>query len=123
MSLPDAPPVESVETKARAVAAVAADAHVQGFLKYLRTERNASGHTLDAYRRDLVQCVDLLKWPPAGVAIPWQRLNLAVGRQLILLLQREGLARVSVRRKVSTLRAFCRFLVREGVMPISAPRP
>ena len=119
MPIPDAPQVEAAEAKTRAAAALAADAHVQGFFKYLRAERNASVHTLDAYQRDLVQGVELLKWPPAGAAerIPWERLNLAVGRQFIMLLQREGLARVSVRRKVSSLRAFCRFLVREGVLP------
>ena len=119
MSIPAVAQVESVEAQARAVAALAADVQVQGFFKYLRTERNVSVHTLDAYQRDLVQGIGLLKWPPVGAAerIPWEQLNLAVGRQFIMLLQREGLARVSVRRKLSSLRAFCRFLVREGVLP------
>jgi len=119
MPTPDAPPAGPVAAKERAAAAVAADGQVQGFLKYLRAERNASVHTLDAYRRDLVQCAELMGWPPAGAAaVPWSRFNLALGRQFVMLLQQKaGLSRVSVRRKVSSLRAFCRFLVREGALP------
>lgn len=100
---------------------VARDPHVQGFLRHLQTERNASVHTVSSYRGDLAQFVTLMGWKPAfpGAALPWRSLDLTLGRKYVLELQKLGLARVSMRRKISSLRALCRHLVREKVLPAS----
>jgi integrase/recombinase XerC len=102
-------------------AALAANQHVAGFLRYLRTEKAASPHTLDGYYRDLVQFVELV-WQmeigsACGVQLDWTRLDTHAARKYAVTLQTKGLARTSVQRKLSSLRSFARYLVREGVLP------
>ena len=93
------------------------DPLVLRFLRHLETERNASRHTLDAYTRDLLQFVRLARWQPAADGpLPWPTLDRETARKFLIALQTEGLARRSVLRKLSSLRSFCRFLVREGVL-------
>ncbi len=95
---------------------VATDPHVKGFLQYLRTERDASQHTLDSYWRDIVQFVTDVFGDP-GPAVPaWTDLNAGHARRFTVLLQSRGLARSSIQRKLSSLRSFARYLVREEVL-------
>ena len=87
---------------------------IHRFLRYLERERNASEHTLDAYRRDLVQFVDNvlgadLKQPTTDEAI-----NARAAHRYLVRLSEWNLARTSTLRKLSALRSFCYFLVREG---------
>ena len=86
---------------------------VREFLRYLRAERNASPHTLDNYRRDLVQFVDFCADSRRALRA-WTDLTESVARSYVLSLRRRDLAPASIQRKVSTMRSFCRFLVREG---------
>ncbi len=87
------------------------------FQQHLLVERNASPHTLAAYRRDLEQILRLLDWSqPADQPVPWTSLDRLRVRGLLMRLQQEGLGRRSLMRKMSTLRSFCRFLGREGVL-------
>ena len=88
---------------------------IHRFLRYLERERNASEHTLDAYRRDVVQFVDNvlgadLKQPTTDEAI-----NARAARRYLVRLSEWNLARTSTLRKLSALRSFCYFLVREGL--------
>ena len=93
------------------------DPLILGFLRHLETERSASRHTLDAYTRDLCQFVQLARWQPVAEGVlPWKTLDREIARKYLLALQTEGLARRSVLRKLSSLRSFCRFLVREEVL-------
>lgn len=97
---------------------VVTDPAVRGFLQYLKTERNASPHTIDSYLRDLVQFT-LTAWrghiTEAGIL--WTGLDVAAARRFTIELQRQALARRSIQRKISSLRAFARYLVRESVLP------
>jgi integrase/recombinase XerC len=84
---------------------------VQRFLTHLRGARNYSPHTLRAYGADLEhfrRCLSDLE--PSSIGRNEVRAYLAE------LQARGGLGRNSVLRKVSALRAFFRFLRREGVM-------
>ena len=89
---------------------------VTGFLRYLQHERNASAHTLAAYQRDLLQFAALLRQDPATLAAGPATLNLAQARAYLLELSQLGLRRPSVQRKLSALRGFCRYLVREEAL-------
>lgn len=94
----------------------ASDPSLAAFVKYLRHERDASEHTIDGYHRDIAQFADVL-WPAEGErGIDWRAVDSLSGRQFVLVLQKRGLARTSLRRKVSSLRSFFRFLVREGIL-------
>jgi integrase/recombinase XerC len=93
---------------------------LQAFLDHLGLNRNASAHTVDAYASDIAQFLQFTAEgrgvPPADLR-PTQ-LDLAAIRAFMAELHRQGHARTSVSRKLSALRAFGRFLRREGIIEI-----
>jgi integrase/recombinase XerC len=90
--------------------------HLRGFLDYLRLNRNASDHTVAAYDSDVSQflafAADHLHKRRADIEP--DDLQLATIRAFMAELYRLGQSRSSVARKLSALRAFVRFLKREG---------
>ena len=86
------------------------------FLEFLRLNRNASAHTVAAYEGDISQYLGFvaarLGKSPATLAP--EDLDLGAIRLFMAELHRQGHARASVGRKLSALRAFGRFLRREG---------
>ena len=99
---------------------------LRGLLKYLQIERDASKHTLDSYRRDVCQFMTLVNIDSDGISD--STVNLASAREFVTLLNDRELVRNSILRKISTLRSFCRYLVREEILTnnpfksINAPR-
>lgn len=96
---------------------VAKDPHVQGFLRYLKGERQAAKHTIQSYFRDIVQFGAVLRGRRDPPRCDWGDVTLAVARRYLGTLNERGLARTSINRKTSSLRAFFRYLVRENVVP------
>jgi len=99
------PPPTNVKTQLRA------------FLEHLRLNRNASAHTLAAYESDVGQFLDFsVEYLGTRTleALEPQRLDLETIRAFMGDLHRRGQARASVARKLSALRAFGRYLRREG---------
>ena len=91
-------------------------AQVRDFLEYLRLNRNASAHTVAAYDGDITQYLDFVA-AQAGTTLARlqpEALDLTTIRLFMGELHRQGQARASVSRKLSALRAFSRFLRREG---------
>jgi integrase/recombinase XerC len=86
------------------------------FLEYLRLNRNASTHTVAAYESDVSQflgfAVDHLQI--SARELTPEHLQLGTIRAFMADLYRQGQARASVARKISALRAFGRYLRREG---------
>jgi integrase/recombinase XerC len=90
--------------------------HLREFLDYLRLNRNASDHTVEAYDGDLSQ---FLGFTSARLEKPRAELepadlDLASIRAFMAELYKQGQSRASVARKLSALRTFVRFLKREG---------
>jgi integrase/recombinase XerC len=90
--------------------------HLREFLEYLRLNRNASDHTVEAYDSDVSQ---LLAFAAANLRksrseIEPDDLDLGIVRLFMAELYRQGQSRASVARKLSALRTFVRFLKREG---------
>jgi integrase/recombinase XerC len=86
------------------------------FLEYLRLNRNASAHTSAAYESDLTQFFGFTAHT-RGIAVETlepSHLDLGAIRAFLADLYRQGHARTSVARKLSALRAFSRYLRREG---------
>jgi integrase/recombinase XerC len=95
-------------------------AQYREFLEFLRLNRNASEHTVGAYASDLDQFLSftaqLLK--KKEEALDPADIDVASVRSFLAELYRHGHARTSVARKLSALRAFTRFLRREGWLEI-----
>lgn len=83
------------------------------FLDHLRIERRLSPHTLDAYERDLAALVREAQ--RLGVDDVSQ-LRAADIRDIAARAYREGLRPRSIARRLSAIRAFYRYLCREGVI-------
>jgi integrase/recombinase XerC len=89
---------------------------LRSFVAYLRLNRNASVHTVSAYDSDISQFIAF-----AAEHLNKERRNLEPGdlelgtiRAFMADLHRQGHARASVARKLSALRAYGRYLRREG---------
>lgn len=89
------------------------DADLGAFLQYLEGERNASVHTLNNYGRDLRQFA-AFTWPEAPPPYPWKQVNRLHARAFLAHIQREGAGPATASRKLSSLRSFFKFLLREG---------
>lgn len=105
---------------------VTGDPLVAAFVRFLEAERNASRNTVAGYMRDLGQFT-ATRWG-AGSAPPFAWRSVAREDVRAFLAERsarDGAAAGTVRRKLSALRSFFRFLLREGVVadsPVAAVR-
>jgi len=113
------PPAESSRRAApggtlapMAAAANALPPEMRRFAVYLETERRAAAHTVKAYRADLAQYAAYL----AEVKAPVVPSSPALVRGFVARAA-GGAGAASLGRKLSTLRSFYRFLVREGLAP------
>jgi len=87
------------------------------FLDYIRLNRNASAHTVAAYQGDLSQFVAFAgDYTGKHGALEPEHLDLAVIRGFLGDLHRGRQSRATVARKVSAVRAFFRYLRREGLV-------
>jgi len=85
---------------------------VQHFLDYLRTEKAVAANTRLAYEKDLEQFVEFSRSRGQSLATA----NLTHLRHFTSWLRREDLAPRSIARKVSTLKQYYQFCVREGTV-------
>ena len=91
-------------------------AQLRAFLEYLRLNRNASAHTSAAYESDVTQFLTFAAQYRGTTldALEPTHVELGTIRAFMADLYRQGHARTSVARKLSALRAFGRYLRREG---------
>jgi site-specific recombinase XerD len=85
---------------------------ITSFLAFLERERQASLHTQAAYARDLRQFAGFLERDGRGDPGRWDR---AVIRTWLAEVAGQA-GNTTLRRKLSALRTFCRFLVRERIL-------
>jgi len=84
------------------------------YVDYLQSEKNASDHTVDAYCRDLAQFARY-QWPEKTPPFPWRDVDQLAARGFVVELSRAEMAPTTTARKLSSLRAFYRFLKREAM--------
>ncbi|HEU4413562.1 MAG TPA: tyrosine recombinase XerC [Candidatus Angelobacter sp.] len=93
------------------------------FLEALRGERNASVHTLRAYRNELERFAEYM-----GPDLRWKDIDHVALRGFLSHLHGCGLSKVSVARALASLRSLYKWLGREGMVQqnpaklVSAPR-
>ncbi|WP_457675280.1 tyrosine recombinase XerC [Thiolapillus sp.] len=102
----------------------ASDDLVEDFLRHLSLERRLSPRTVEAYGRDLR---DMGAWL-AQHQLDWQKLTQSQVRAWAARRHRQGLSAKSLQRRLAALRAFYRYLKREGrvdgnpAMGVRAPK-
>ncbi len=100
-------------------------AWVTRFGQYLATERRLARRTCENYRRDLDA---LVAWCDHNGLPDWAAIDAQEVRRFVAQGHRRGLAGPSLQRRLSALRSFFAYLVREGQLPanpaddIPAPR-
>ncbi len=99
-------------TEAEDAQRVAVDPWVEQFVHHLTAERNASAHTVAGYLQDLAQFVAMV-WPQARPPYDWRTPDRLVAREFLVQFAKAGAAPATTRRKLSSLRAFYKFLERE----------
>ncbi len=99
--------------------------YISKFLRYLEIEKNASPHTLSNYRRDIQQFIDFLN---NNNCSDITKANTTKVRSWLAQFISKNYDKSTRSRKLSSVRAFYRFLVREGhakanpVSGISGPK-
>ncbi|MCP3980606.1 MAG: tyrosine recombinase XerC [bacterium] len=93
---------------------------VRTFLAYLRDQRRASPRTLRAYVGDLGQFETFLVEEHCdGEAPPPSGIDTLAVRGFVASLSRKGLGKSSIARKLSAVRSFLRFFVRDGHIEVN----
>lgn len=86
---------------------------INGFLSYLANERNYSPHTAENYRIDLDGFCKFLK---ENKISQFNSIDRIICRRFLAFLESNKLGRRSVARKISALRSFYKFLMREKMV-------
>ena len=84
--------------------------YIEKFIRYLEVEKNYSRHTVLNYRLDLEGFQDFLK------DTPLEGIDYLVLRKYLASLKEKNLLNRSVARRLSTLRSFFKFLMRDGLL-------
>jgi integrase/recombinase XerC len=85
---------------------------IQSFVDYLRFEKRYSAHTIRSYYDDLLQFFSFLKMQ-FGVSLPGEISQVMV-RSWLAVLNEEGMSARSINRKMSTLKSFFKFQLKQG---------
>lgn len=85
---------------------------VDSFMQYLTMERQASLHTVNNYRMDINQFIELVYSGEQNFN-DWSKVDLYAARKFVVEMQKINLARNSILRKISSMRSFFRFMLRE----------
>jgi integrase/recombinase XerC len=85
---------------------------IEQFLDYLRYERNASPRTIREYRRDIGQLQEFLT-PPGEKTMPLGDVDHHILREYLNWMYDRRLEKASIARRLSSLRTFFKFCVRE----------
>jgi len=87
-------------------------AHLDAYCAHLRSERQVSDHTLQAYRRDLDK---VLAFCEKEQLRDWGALDIQQLRRLVARLHQQGQSSRSLARLLSAVRGLYRYLNREGI--------
>lgn len=84
--------------------------YIEKFLRYLEYEKNASSYTLISYASDLEA------FERSVGDVPIEKIDLLTLRRFLADLKAKNFQKITVARKISSLRSFFKFLCREGYL-------
>lgn len=93
---------------------ISGDPLAETFVRHMTTECNDSGNTVIGYLRDIGQFAQFAFGEEAKPPFDWTRINRNTGRAFLVGLSRADAEPTTVRRKLSALRTFFKFLIRDG---------
>ncbi len=97
---------------------------LHSYISYLELERNVSPYTVRNYTRDIREFLEFLQTESVESL---ERVDRSVLRQYLAKLQWRGIVKASISRKLSAIRSFYRYLIREEIIssdPLkAAPSP
>ena len=87
---------------------------IDQFIGYIQAEKRFSSLTVEAYRHDMIQFADFMK---KKIDIEdLTQVNTAMVKSYIVSLKGEGMTNRSINRKLSTLRTFYKYCLRENLL-------
>jgi integrase/recombinase XerC len=87
---------------------------IDRFLSYIQAVRNASLHTVRAYASDLEQFAAFVKLEEPDINLA--QIDSRILRRYLARLQKQGAQKSSIARKIASLRAFFKYLVKKGLL-------
>lgn len=98
---------------------ITSDPCVEQYLRYMTLERNASDHTVNNYLLDIRQYAGAIWGPDAKGPFPWKETDRYAARKFLASFQKAGMSPATTGRKVSCLRSFYKYLVREEKLDVN----
>ena len=89
------------------------DPCIEHFVQYLEGEKNASEHTISNYLVDIRQYCEIVWGEDAQPPYKWKEADRFSARKFLVFFQKLELAPTTTGRKLSALRSFYKFLLRE----------
>jgi site-specific recombinase XerD len=95
------------------------DPCVEHFVRYLQGEKNASEHTVSNYLIDIRQFIELIWGDEAKPPFNWKEADRFSARKFLVFFQKLEMEPTTTSRKLSALRSFYKFLVREEYVSLN----
>jgi len=89
------------------------------YITYLKNEKNYSPNTIISYKNDLLQLANYFKDFKIIQGDTIKDINRSILRKYIVFLKKCNYSTRSIGRKISTIRSFFKFLLREGILKIN----
>ncbi|MDF7809326.1 tyrosine recombinase [Pontiellaceae bacterium B12219] len=95
------------------------DPCVTHFIQYLEVEKNASEHTISNYLIDIRQYCEIVWGEDVQPPYPWKDADRFSARKFLVFFQKLEMAPTTTGRKLSALRSFYKFLMREEYVELN----
>ena len=93
--------------------------YIELYTFFLKNEKNYSNYTIVSYRNDLIQFFNYLKLYRILKDDKIEYVDRSVMRKYIVYLKKSDYSARSISRKISTVRSFFKFCLREGIIKIN----